>query len=96
MSTPNPVPTPVIPWYQSKVIQGIIVTFVLQVLAQTKFASLFTSDNVTAIIGYIFDGISAIALWYATHARVTQKAAAPLVSSQTKADAINVSTGAKK
>jgi len=88
MSSPDPVPTPVIPWYQSRVIQGIIVTFVSQLISQTKFASLFTSDNVAAIIGYVFDGISAIALWYAAHARAT-KVNPPIVSSKTKADVIN-------
>lgn len=77
------------PWYKSKILQGILVTFVLQVLSRTKFASLFTNDQVTSIIGYVFDGISAAALWYSTHARVTQKTVSPLVSSQAKADTVN-------
>lgn len=87
----DPVPTTVIPWYQSRVLQGIVVTAVSQLISQTKFASLFTSDNVTTIIGYVFDGISALSLWYAAHARAT-KASPPLVSSQAKADAINTAS----
>jgi len=89
MSSPDPTPPTAIPWYQSKVIQGVAVSVLSQILARTKFASLFTSDNVTAIVGYVFDGISAAALWYSTHARVTQKSAPQVVSSQTKADVIN-------
>lgn len=83
----DPIPTAV-PWYKSKVLQGILVTLVLQILSRTKFASFFSSDDVTAIVGYIFDAISAGSLFYAAHARVTKPNPA-VVSSQAKADAIN-------
>jgi len=61
-----------IPWYKSRILQGILASLVSQALARSNLASVISSDQALAIINWGLDGISAAALAYATHARVTK------------------------
>jgi hypothetical protein len=83
------VPVPAnIPWYQSNILRGLAVTFLAQILARTKFASLFTNDDIT---GYVNDGFNLIsmgAVLYAGYSRT--KHPTPTVHlTQAKADTAN-------
>ncbi len=79
-----------IPWYRSKILQGILTSIVAQVLARSKLSSIITSDQAVQIIDFALDSISGAALAYAAHARVT-KPIPPVSISKASADATNAS-----
>lgn len=92
----DPVPV-AIPWYKSQQLQAILTIVFTQVIArvsahlQTKYQFDVTSLGITPgdLVEWTMNGFSALGVYWATHARVTQKAAPKIVPSQTKADAIN-------
>lgn len=91
-------PTPVaIPWYRSQQLQAILTIVFTQVLARVSAYVQAKYQFDVAVLGltpgelveWAMDGLSAAAVYWATHARVTQKTAPKIVSSQPKADVIN-------
>jgi hypothetical protein len=93
----DPVPA-AIPWYRSSVLQGLMVLVFTQLIA--KLASHFHIDiaeltslgiNADALTQWTLDGISALAVAYATHGRLV-KPLPEITSSQPKADVINAAT----
>lgn len=81
-----------IPWYHSAVLRGILAAFFTQILA--RIASTYHIDlsvwglNVDTCVQIALDGISAAALAYATHGRVT-KVMPTVVLTQKTADQLN-------
>jgi hypothetical protein len=76
MSDPNTDPTAPIPWYQSRILVGILTAVCTQVLArvQAKFhvdLSVF-GINANDLASWVLDAVSAIAIAVAAHARVTK------------------------
>lgn len=94
----DPTPAPAaIPWYRSQQLQAILTIVFTQVIARVS-AYLHAKYNfdvsllgITSadLVEWTMDGLSALGVYWATHARVTQKSAPTIVSSQTKADVIN-------
>jgi|SRR5712671_5416576 len=92
----NPIPV-AIPWYKSQQLQAILTIVFTQVIArvsahlQTKYQFDVTSLGITPgdLVEWTMNALSAAGVYWATHARVTQKAAPTIVVSQTKADVIN-------
>lgn len=85
-----------IPFYKSRILQGLLTIVVTQVIAKVTaqyhidFAVLgLTADN---IVQWIMDGISAGAVYWATHARVAPQVPIPPVVTltQTGADKANL------
>jgi hypothetical protein len=73
MNTPDPVTSPpveVTPWYKSKILNGILVAVITQLLAHSNAAALFTPDQVTGVVNWILEGVSALAATYAAQARI--------------------------
>lgn len=80
-----------IPWYRSRILQGLLTIVVSQVIAKVTaqyhidFAVLgLTADN---IVQWIMDGISAGAVYWATHARVALSVPIPAVVTFTQSAA---------
>jgi len=86
-------PPAAIPWYRSRIIQGIVAGVVAQVIsrlqAQYHFDITVWGFTANDIVSAIMDGITAIAVAYTAHARVMQTTAPQIVSNQPKADVIN-------
>lgn len=82
-----------IPWYKSHILQGILTVVVTQVIA--KVASLYHIDfavlglDVNSIVEWLMNIISAAAVAYATHARVT-KPIPPVTLTKTEAAKANL------
>lgn len=81
-----------IPWYKSHILQGILTVVVTQLIA--KVTSLYHIDfavlglDVNSIVEWLMNIISAAAVAYATHARVTKPI--PLVTlTKIGADKVN-------
>lgn len=77
-----------IPWYQSKVIQGLIVTLATQAIADFHLGAKLTADEIGSYVDTTFQIISVIAVAWSGYHRVT-KPNPTVVSSQVKANAIN-------
>lgn len=77
-----------IPWYKSRVLQGLIASAVTGILAHFHLSSYFTSADISGIVDWIMDGISFAALVYAAHGRVT-KPSPPVAISKAAADKAN-------
>jgi hypothetical protein len=94
MNTPDPVPTPpaAIPWYQSAVIRGVIISVLTQVLALTHLSKKFSGDQVAGIVDLALQGLAIASAVYAGNARLTQKAAPVVVLTPTKAAKLNQET----
>lgn len=96
MNTPDPVSTPApaaIPWYNSTVFRGILTIIVTQLVngAQAKyhFDAQLLGLGINDIVAWIMDGISAGALAYMAHGRVTQKTAPSITATKATADQVN-------
>jgi hypothetical protein len=83
-------------WYKSRILQSLLTIVVTQIIAKVTaqyhidFAVLgLTADN---IVQWIMDGISAAAVYWATHARVAPQVPIPPVVTltQTGADKANI------
>jgi hypothetical protein len=83
-----------IPWYNSTVLRGILTIVVTQAVSrvQAQYHIDFTvlGLGVNEIVAWIMDVISAAALAYMAHGRVTQKASSIITGTQSAADQINV------
>lgn len=83
-----------IPWYKSTILRGVLTIVVTQVLAHAQAQFHFDAQvmglNVNDVVGYIMDLISAGALAYMTHGRVTQKSTPTITGTQAGADQINI------
>jgi hypothetical protein len=93
MSTPAPLPPAAAPWYRSAVLQGILVAVIAQGLLRlkTQFGvdlSIYGLDA-NGLANWAMDIVSALALSYATRARLTQKAAPQITLTKAKADSLN-------
>ena len=90
----NETPPAAMPWYRSTVLRGVLTILVTQILskvqAQYHIDSSVLGLNVTDMVSWLMDLISAGALAYMTHGRVTQKATPTITGTQSGADAINV------
>lgn len=95
MNTPDPVPPPTpaaIAWYRSHILQGILTVVVSQVIA--KVTAQYHIDfavlglDVNSVVEWLMNIISAAAVAYATHARVT-KPIPPVTLTKTEADKAN-------
>lgn len=82
-----------IPWYKSTVLRGILTIIVTQIVGklqtQYHFDTTVAGLGVNDIVSWVMDGISAGALAYMTHGRVTQRAAPAIVGTKSTADQIN-------
>lgn len=89
-------PPAAIPWYQSNVMRGIVAGAVAQVIAraESRFGVHLIPGADVEIVSWIMDGISAAAIWYTAHARVTQKAAPAVVLTKQKAEDLNTAAKA--
>lgn len=87
-------PAPVaIPWYKSKILQGVVTGIVAQVISrlQNQYHIDLTVYGVTAndLVSGIMDLITVAAIGWTTRARVTQTTAPQIVASKSTADSIN-------
>lgn len=82
-----------IPWYRSTVLRGVLTIIVTQTLNHAQALYHFDTQvlglGVNAIVEWIMDLISAGALAYMTHGRITQKSAPTITGTQSTADQIN-------
>jgi hypothetical protein len=84
---------PSIPWYKSRILQGILTIVVTQLIA--KITGMWHIDfavlglDVNSIVEWLMNIISAAAVAYATHARAT-KPIPPITLTQTGADKANL------
>lgn len=89
-----------IPWYKSRILQGLLTIVVSQIVArvQAQFHVDFMGISVTDIVNWLMDAITAGAVYWATHARVVPAVPIPPVVTLTKsaADQMNANnpTGA--
>lgn len=86
-------PPAAIPWYRSTVLVGILTAVCTQVIArvQAKYhvdLAVF-GINANDLAGWVLDGISAAAVAWAAHGRVTQKASPQVTLKPSTAKAIN-------
>lgn len=93
MNTPDPTQPVAIPWYKSRVLQGILIAVVSQGILRVKqqFGLDLTLYGVDANSGaaWLLDVISALALAYSTRARISGPMPPVVTTTQPKADAIN-------
>lgn len=93
-NTEQPQAPAAMPWYRSKIIVAILTAVATQILARVKakYHIDLTVFGVTAdeLVEGALDAITALAVTYATHARVTQKAAPQITL--TKAAAVKATT----
>lgn len=101
----NPTPVPAaIPWYKSQQLQAILTIVFTQIVArisaylQAKYQFDVAVLGITPgdLVTWTMDGLSGLGVYWATHARVTQKVAPAIVATQAKADVINTAAGGKK
>jgi len=82
------------PWYKSKILQGILTIVVTQLIGKLQtlyhFDTTLLGFGINDIVAWLMDLISAAALAYTTHARVTQKTVPVMTGTQTTADQINI------
>jgi hypothetical protein len=84
---------PTIPWYKSRILQGLLTILITQLIA--KITSLWHIDfavlglDVNSVVEWLMNIISAAAVAYATHARVT-KPIPPVTLTKTEADKANL------
>ena len=97
MNSPDPLEPVAIPWYKSKILQGILTGIVAQIVARLQ--SVYHIDitvwglDVPSLVQWLMDLITAGAIAYTTHARVTQKSAPAVVATKKQADDINKEAG---
>ena len=88
-----------IPWYKSRILQGLLTIVVSQVVAkvQAQWHIDFQGMSVTDIVSWLMDAISAFGVYLATHARVAPSVPIPPVvtGTQSQADVINGAQNAK-
>lgn len=81
------------PWYKSKILQGILTIVVTQLIGKLQtlyhFDTTLLGFGINDIVAWLMDVISAAAAFYATHARITQKAVPIMTGTQSTADQIN-------
>jgi hypothetical protein len=85
--------TMAIPWYKSRILQGLLTIVVTQIVAkvQSQWHVDFMGISVTDIVSWLMNIISAGAVYWATHARVAPTVPIPPVvtGTQAQADVIN-------
>lgn len=91
--TDVPVPVAAVPWYQSKIIRGIVAGAIAQIISRVQAKwhvdiAVF-GLSVTDIVSGAMDGITAIAVAYTARARINQTATPAVVLTKTQADTIN-------
>lgn len=90
---PDPPPA-AMPWYKSSILRGVLTIIVTQVInhaqAQYHFDTQLLGFGVNDVVALIMDMISAGALAYMTHGRVTQKSAPMITVTQATATQINI------
>lgn len=88
-------PPAAMPWYRSQILQGILTAIIAQLLARltAKYHIDFSALGITAngAAQWVLDAVSAGAIAYAAHGRITQKAAPLLTASSARAAAVNSS-----
>ena len=82
-----------IPWWQSKILQGLLVAVVTQGLAHSGLAGVITTDQGVQIINWILEGVSGLAAGYAAHARITSPVP-PIAGTKTAKAATDGATAA--
>jgi hypothetical protein len=91
-------PVVAIPWYKSRIIQGVLTIVVTQVVkrVQAKYNVDVTvwGTAVPDVVGAAMDGLSSAAAWWAVHARSSPKVPIPPVVTLTQAGADQVNTAA--
>lgn len=60
------------PWYKADIVRGLLLFFVTQLIAHSRLANLFTSDQISAVVDYCMQGISYLGVCFAAHARFTK------------------------
>lgn len=87
-----------IPWYKSTVLRGILTIVVTQVIGRVQSEYHIDTEvlglGVNEIVTWLMNMLSAAALAYIAHARVTQKTAPAVTATQSQADKVNTSPGA--
>lgn len=89
--------TTALPWYRSRILQGLLTILVSQAVArvQAQFHIDFMGMSVTDIVNWLMDAITAGAIYWATHARVAPAVPIPPVVTLTKSEADQINaTGA--
>jgi hypothetical protein len=93
VTTQDQVTPTAIPWYQSKIMRGIVIGFALQIInkVQTKFQVDVSAFGFSAneLAQYVLDLFTAAAVAYTAKARIKQEAAPQVVLTKNKADVIN-------
>ena len=91
--------TVAMPWYRSRIIQGILTIVVTQVIRrlQTKYSIDFAlwPTLATDIVNGAMDGLSTFGVWWALHARVAPSVSIPPVVTLTKGQADEINSSAK-
>lgn len=81
-----------IPWYKSTVLRGVLTIVVTQIVNYLQghfhIDAQVLGLSVNDVVGWMMDVISAGALAYMTHGRITQKAAPAITATQSKADQV--------
>jgi hypothetical protein len=84
-------PPPAIAWWQSKIVVGLSVTLVTDLVHIFHLTKYLTQDQITDLADAGLQVLGILSIVYAARARLQQKAAAPLALTKTKADAMNAS-----
>lgn len=94
MNTPDPVQPVAIPWYRSKILQGVVAGVVAQVfrVLESRFGVHILPGLDVEVVGWIMDVIAAGAVAYTARARLKQEAAPTVVLTKQKAESINATT----
>lgn len=86
--TDEQLPNVAIPWYQSKIIQRLAFSIVVQVLALLHVSNKLASADLALLIDDVLEAFGIIYAAWAVHARVAHPVP-PVVSSQKKANIVN-------
>ena len=77
-----------IPWYQSKVIQRLALSIIVQVLAATHLTNLIASADLALLVDDLLEAVGIAYAAWAIHARVAHPSP-PIVATQKQADIVN-------
>jgi hypothetical protein len=80
--------TDVIPWYQSKILQALIVSLITQTMSVFHVTTHLTNADIGSYVDTAFQVLSFVSIAWAGYHRVT-KPTPPLVATQSRADQLN-------
>lgn len=95
MNTPDPVSTPptAIPWWESKIIQRLALSIVVQILAATHLSKCVAGVDLAGLVDQILEAIGVAYAAWAVHARATKPIPAVAIS-RAAAEKTNAAVGA--